>query len=220
MSAIYIVPVDPAAPPTAVGGQLDVSKLLATLPQSNKPAKAGTTHLWFDTPTGAQNITAITSLGAEWSKKVPTAKREIIRTAVGTAVQQVKALGDGIHGSTVHIDLNTPGVDAHAAAVAANLALYKFNLKTDPPSAFKPSNVNLQPPQLSFIPEPGSKEFLKDWEEGVIFAEAQNLARTLMELPANMLSPTLFAERIQREFKDIGNTRVIVRDAGKFSVKL
>ena len=56
----------------------------------------------------------------------------------------------------------------------------------------------------------------KRWKEGEVYAEAQNLARTLMELPANMLTPTLFAERIQKEFSGVGNVEVVVRDAGEF----
>ncbi|KAI0682500.1 leucine aminopeptidase [Cytidiella melzeri] len=211
MSSVYIVPVDPTAP----GESSVVPKLLVSLPQPSKPAKAGTTHLFYGTPNGEQDITAVTSLGPAWSKKSSTedVRREIVRTAVGSAVQQLKALGDGVDGRNVFIDLSNPGVDAQAAVVAANLALYQFDLKTDPPSAFKPSNAAPRPPQFSFVPVSSSKDVTKVWEDGAVYAEAQNLARTLMELPANMLTPTTFAERIQREFKDVANTEVTVRDA-------
>lgn len=89
-------------------------------------------------------------------------------------------------------------------AVAAHLALYKFTLKTDPPSAFKPDQKDAIPDHLKFEPISASQE----WDAGVIAAKAQNLARTvsfvlqfppnsrseflqLMELPANMLTPTV-----------------------------
>ena len=60
-------------------------------------------------------------------------------------------------------------------AVAAHLALYKFNLKTDPPSAFKPDLKEVIPDQFTFKPLAASKE----WDAGVIAAKAQNFARTV-----------------------------------------
>jgi len=98
--------------------------------------------------------------------------------------------------------------DPHAAAVAAHLALYKFTLKTSPPSRFNPNLKEPIPEKLAFKPLNESKE----WDRGVIYAEAQNLARTLMELPANMMTPTAFTERVKKEFTGIPNVEVIVRD--------
>jgi len=60
-------------------------------------------------------------------------------------------------------------------AVAAHLALYKFTLKTSPPSAFNPNLTEPIPEKLSFTPLQASKE----WDRGVIYAESQNLARTV-----------------------------------------
>lgn len=58
-------------------------------------------------------------------------------------------------------------------AVAAHLAEYKFNLKTDPPSRFKPGSKIEK--EITFEPLETSKE----WDRGVVYAEAQNLARTV-----------------------------------------
>ena len=220
MSSIYIVPVDPTSPkPTAVEG-LDVPKLWSSIPQGPKPPKAGSTSIFFGTPSsGSTDITALTSLGPSFAKQAttPNAKRELVRTAVGSAVQQLKALGEGVHGREVAVDVAAAG-DAHAAAVAAHLALYGFTLKTDPPSSFRPGQAS-PPPKLSFSPlEQGSVS--NAWAEGVVYAEAQNLARTLMELPANMLTPTLFAERIQKEFEGLENVEIIVRDAGMWALAI
>ena len=55
------------------------------------------------------------------------------------------------------------------------MALYKFTLKTDPPSAFKPDLQKPVPEQLKFEPLIASKE----WDTGAITAKAQNLARTV-----------------------------------------
>jgi aminopeptidase len=63
-------------------------------------------------------------------------------------------------------------------AVAAHLAFYKFTLKTDTPSAFKPDIKEPIPEQLKFEPLTASKE----WDAGVIVATAQNLTRTVRSL--------------------------------------
>ena len=51
-----------------------------------------------------------------------------------------------------------------------------------------------------------------------MYAEAQNFARTLQELPANMMTPTAFCERVQAEFASIPGVSVVVRDEGKPTV--
>ncbi|GJE89429.1 leucyl aminopeptidase family protein [Phanerochaete sordida] len=213
MSSIFVVPVDPSSPKASVDG-VDAEKLWSSLPHGTKPPKAGSTSVFFGTPaSGAQNITALTSLGPSFSKQstAEDAKRELVRTAVGSAVQQIKGLGEGVNGREVAVDVSAAG-DAHAAAVAAHLALYGFNLKTEPASAFDPRNEKLPPPRLAFAPIPANAD-KKAWTEGVVYAEAQNLARTLMELPANMLTPTLFCERVKKEFDGVDGVEIIVRDA-------
>jgi len=62
--------------------------------------------------------------------------------------------------------------------VAAHLAKYKFTLKTSPPSPYKPGDEATVPQELSLQPIQGSG--LKEWEAGVIYAGAQNLARTVL----------------------------------------
>lgn len=37
------------------------------------------------------------------------------------------------------------------------------------------------------------------WEKGVLYAEGQNLARLLMEAPANHITPTTFANTIEEK---------------------
>ena len=60
-------------------------------------------------------------------------------------------------------------------AVGAHLALYHFTLKTKTPSPFDPRLTQPLPKQLTFSPIAPSK----DWDTGVVYAEAQNLARTV-----------------------------------------
>ena len=76
-------------------------------------------------------------------------------------------------------------------AVGAHLAAYKFTLKTKPTSPFDPRLQEALPEQLKLSPLSADK----DWETGAVYARAQNLARTLMELPANMITPTVSIDR-------------------------
>ncbi|KAI0268595.1 leucine aminopeptidase [Gloeopeniophorella convolvens] len=207
-SQIYILPFDPSADSSAAAAAAalpgaDPAQLWRTTPTGTTPPKVGTTRVFYNTPADAASATAVVSLGEGFDKKKGDARREFVRKAVASGVNQVKELGDGE--KTITIDASA---DAHAAAVAAHLARYKFTLKTSPPSAFKPGEEKNVPEKITFAPLQSSKE----WDTGVVYAEAQNLVRTLMELPANMLTPTTFAERVKAEFADIPNTQVTIHD--------
>ncbi|KAG6860633.1 hypothetical protein C0995_009222 [Termitomyces sp. Mi166 len=199
-SSAILIPFDHQSTET-VGG-VKTSELWALTPQGEKPPVVGTVRTFYNTP--ATKITAISSLGEKFASKSPDAKRELLRKSVGSAIKQLKAL-DGLKG--VAIDAS---VDPHAAAVAAHLALYKFSLKTKPPSPFNPNLKEPLPEKLNLSPIQASKE----WERGSIYAKAQNLARTLMELPANIMTPTKFTERVKAEFVGLRNVEIIVRDEG------
>jgi aminopeptidase len=185
----YIVPIDPNAPSSqSTVPNLDPAKLWSTVPASKKVPKAGTTRLFYDVPSGGSNITAIVSLGDAYGSQKGDGKREVVRKTVGSAVTDLKAhVDDEI---TVSVDASAdPQAAGNVAcvfsnfihsnfcikAVAAHLALYKFTLKTDPPSDFKPDLNKPIPEQLKFEPLTTSKE----WDAGVIAARAQNLARTV-----------------------------------------
>ncbi|KII93026.1 hypothetical protein PLICRDRAFT_35203 [Plicaturopsis crispa FD-325 SS-3] len=198
-STAYILPIDPASPSTKAVPSLDSARLWASAAPP-KP-KVGTTRIFYGAP--AEKTTALVSLGDGFSAKKGDARREIVRKAVGSAVKEIKGLGGNV--KDVSIDASA---DPHAAAVAAHLALYKFSLKTSPPSAFKPDLKEPIPHALTFTPLEKSTQ----WDTGVVYAEAQNLARTLMELPGNMLTPTAFCDRVKREFSSVPNTEIIVRD--------
>ncbi len=50
------------------------------------------------------------------------------------------------------------------------------------------------------------------WETGLIYANAQNFARTLGNLPSNLMTPTVFTENVKSLLQDLPNVEVIVRD--------
>ncbi|KAJ3562229.1 hypothetical protein NP233_g9708 [Leucocoprinus birnbaumii] len=199
MSSALVLPFDPNAASANVAGA-DAKALWNSTPSGDKPPKAGTTRTFFNTPNG--KTATISSLGDKFSQKKADEKREIVRKAVGAGVKELKNY-DGV--KEVSIDASS---DPHAAAVAAHLALYKFTLKTTPPSPFNPNNKEPIPDKFTLAPLEKSKE----WDNGAVYAEAQNLARTLMELPANMMTPTIFCERVQKELEGIPNVQTFVRD--------
>ncbi|KAL4070320.1 cytosol aminopeptidase family, catalytic domain-containing protein [Scleroderma citrinum] len=197
----YIAPVDPQNPTSNVVPSVDTAALWAKLPPSKKLAKVGSSYLFYGTP--GNNVAALASLGEGFANKTGDERRERIRKAVGSGVKKIKAFGEGISEAIVDISQ-----DPHAAAVAAHLALYDFTLKTSPPSAFDPRKTEPAPERLRITASGNSADF----ERGVIYATAQNLARTLMELPANIMTPTAFTERAKEEFKGIDNVEIFVRD--------
>nr|XP_033804608.1 cytosol aminopeptidase [Geotrypetes seraphini]XP_033804617.1 cytosol aminopeptidase [Geotrypetes seraphini] len=118
--------------------------------------------------------------------------KENIRAAVSAGCQLVQ-------------DLEIPGVevdpcgDAQAAAEGAVLGLFEYNeLKQ---KKKKPVAAQLY----------GSEE-KEAWQKGVLYAEGQNLARRLMEAPANHITPINFAELIEQKLREAGgNVTVHIR---------
>lgn len=78
------------------------------------------------------------------------------------------------------------GLDAHAAATAAKLALHKFDWKTSKLDKEKKSPVSVkQLGSTNVSSKAGSPEL--DWATGTVFADCQNLARELMDTSDNFL---------------------------------
>ncbi|EPQ61358.1 hypothetical protein GLOTRDRAFT_125077 [Gloeophyllum trabeum ATCC 11539] len=204
-STAFIIPVDPKQPSSKAIPSLDLGRLWSAVPSGPSAPKVGTTRIFYNTPAekDASNVTALASLGDTFSEKTGDARKELVRKAVGSAVKKVKELGEGLN--EVAIDAS---IDPHASAVAAHLAAYKFSLKTEGPNVYKPESGTHPPEPLTFHPLASSKE----WDTGVIYAKAQNLARTLMELPANICTPTSFTERVKAEFASVKNVEIIVHD--------
>ncbi|ESK96453.1 leucine aminopeptidase [Moniliophthora roreri MCA 2997] len=188
-----VVPIDPSSP------SANYSNLWNNSALGDSASKVGTTRVFFNEP----KITALSSLGEKFDSKKGDDKREIVRKSIGSGVKALKAL-DGV--KEVEVDAS---LDAHAASVAAHLAAYDFTLKTAPtPSRFNPNLKEPIPEKITIKPVESSQ----DWERGYTYAYAQNFARTLMELPANVITPTEFCNRVQKEFSGLENVEIIVRD--------
>ena len=43
------------------------------------------------------------------------------------------------------------------------------------------------------------------WQDGLLLSGAQNFARELMETPSNLMTPTVFADRLTEQLSDLQN---------------
>ncbi|KAF8886432.1 leucine aminopeptidase [Gymnopilus junonius] len=157
------------------------------LVESVDPAK-----LWAQTPQGEKPPKAGTTrtfynTPASAVTTSANEKREIVRKAVGSAVKDLKA----------YEGLKDVAIDASADPHAADFTSSPFN-----PNLTEPSRRNSSSALCKS----------KEWERGNVYAQAQNLARTLMELPANLMTPTAFTERVKKEFEGVPNVEIFVRD--------
>ena len=110
-STAFIAPVDPKNSSAHVLSGLDVVKLWSTAPSGEKTPKVGVTRVFFNTPDGPDNnLTALSSLGDGFAEKQGDARREIVRKAIGSAVKEVKKLGESVKQAVVDGSL-----DPHAA---------------------------------------------------------------------------------------------------------
>ncbi|CAM4549672.1 cytosol aminopeptidase [Lepidochelys kempii] len=118
--------------------------------------------------------------------------KENIRTAVAVGCRQVQDL----EVPCVEVD---PCGDAQSAAEGAVLGLYEYN-------ELKQKKKPVVTAQLH------GSDGKEAWQKGVMFAEGQNLARYLMEAPANYITPMKFAEVIEQKLRSVNsNVKVHIR---------
>ncbi|XP_062243745.1 cytosol aminopeptidase [Platichthys flesus] len=103
--------------------------------------------------------------------------KENIRAAVSAGCRSLQDL------EVNHVEVEGCG-DAQSAAEGAALGLFHYD-------QLKSKKKNKVTTQLH-----GSADSV-GWEKGVLYAEGQNLARLLMEGPANHITPTVFASIIE-----------------------
>lgn len=127
-------------------------------------------------------------------------ERNRIATAAG-----VKAL---ISNNITDIEIEKfDGVHHFASAEGAILCSYKYKgFKSGKKEETEEIKFNLRVNENSKndLAEPIS------FMNGVIAAEAQNWARELMETPANLMTPTIFANTVKEKFNTLNDTKIIV----------
>ncbi|XP_042872445.1 cytosol aminopeptidase-like isoform X2 [Penaeus japonicus] len=115
--------------------------------------------------------------------------KEAVRTAVAAGCRSLEEAG------VSHIQVDPCG-DAESAAEGAHLSSFKY-----------------QELKAKKKPVPTLECLAKDdesWARGAVLAEGQNLARRLMETPANVLTPTNFAQEAVNSLESLG-VEVLVR---------
>ncbi|KAM6972122.1 cytosol aminopeptidase [Aplochiton taeniatus] len=110
--------------------------------------------------------------------------KENIRSAVSAGCRQLQDL------EVSHVEVDGCG-DAQSAAEGAVLGLFHY----DELKSKKKARVTTQ--------LYGSADSV-GWETGVLYGQGQNLARYLMEAPANHVTPTMFAETIEQKLAPYG----------------
>uniref|UniRef100_A0A8C3UA29 Cytosol aminopeptidase n=2 Tax=Catharus ustulatus TaxID=91951 RepID=A0A8C3UA29_CATUS len=188
---------DGAAQLTSAGDAFDrlvSGKLRALLSLCGPPLKKGKTRIFHGLHQDFPSV-AVVGLGKKnagineqenWNEG-----KENIRTAVAVGCRQIQDLEI----PCVEVD---PCGDAQAAAEGAVLGLHEYN-------ELKQKKKPVVTPQLH-----GSAES-EAWQKGVIYAEGQNLARYLMEAPANYITPIKFAEHIEQKLRSFSNVKVHIR---------
>nr|APA33992.1 seminal fluid protein [Nilaparvata lugens] len=119
-------------------------------------------------------------------------KREAVRIAACNGCRTLQDVG------VTHIYMENLG-EPQCAAEGANLGLWLYQ-------------ENRSPENQVFIPQVLPFEGPSEgWKKGEILAEAQNLARRLQDTPANLMTPTIFAENAAAILDEVGVV-VVVHD--------
>ena len=145
--------------------------------------KAGEVRTFYGV--GDVNTVVAVSTGAKEPSN-DDAAREASRRAAAVATHALKA----VEAKSFAID---PLYSAHAAAEGSTLASHVFTLKTTSDAKKKLEPVTITAagkPERQLASEDGKDGRIPlDWSTGEIYAKAQNLARTLMDEPANRMTP-------------------------------
>ncbi|KAJ1946544.1 hypothetical protein EC988_005533, partial [Linderina pennispora] len=140
----------------------------------------------------SDGTTQIAVVGLGSTAQLEQHTSEIVRKAVATGIKKLAAQSV----ETVNV---APMPCAQSAGEGAVLGLYKFD-------QFKSKQGEEKTPVS--VTSAASEA----WQVGKVYAEAQNLARDLTNTPANYMTPTIFAERMQSELSKFANVQVNVYD--------
>ncbi|XP_077290823.1 cytosol aminopeptidase-like [Arctopsyche grandis] len=121
--------------------------------------------------------------------------RENIRIAAGVGCKALHSAGIS------HITVEELG-GAQQAAEGSTLSLYSYQEN-------KLVKNRKKIPELVLYAE--NKSSAQEWNTGVTAAKSQNFARDLMETPANLMTPTIFAETVANELEKL-NVKITIRD--------
>ena len=125
-------------------------------------------------------------------------RKENTRKAIGAGVKVASKAGK------VERVLVDPGNEPQAASEGAHLVNYVYD-------ELKAVSNRSKPVELSLADPSAREEVASAWKRGAILASYQNISKRLMEIPANLLTPTRFAEEADKIASPLG-VKVIVHD--------
>ncbi|KAI2801891.1 bleomycin hydrolase [Blomia tropicalis] len=142
-------------------------------------------------------VTGLGSMNASYNElEEVDEKRENVRSSIAAGVLKLREIGAF---DTIDID---PCNDAMAAAEGSNLAVFYYDdLKSE----------SLKKKRMKFNLIQNEESDNEKWITGTLNAEGQNLCRWLKETPANLMTPTIFAQVAVERLSKLGVT-VQVRD--------
>ncbi|XP_060772539.1 cytosol aminopeptidase [Neoarius graeffei] len=156
-------------------------KLSEILSVSGPPLKKGKSRIFYGLHQDFPSVIVV-GLGQKGAgvceKEHWDNSKENIRAAVAVGCRQLQDL------EIPHVEVDPCG-DSQSAAEGAVLGLFEYD-------ELKSKKKTRPTPQIY-----GSADD-KAWKKGVLYGEGQNLARSLMEAPANHVTPTVFADRIEQ----------------------
>ncbi|KAI9106213.1 cytosol aminopeptidase family, catalytic domain-containing protein [Phlyctochytrium arcticum] len=157
-------------------------------------AKSGEYRLLFNVDGAPAPILSVVGLGKASSDRGKD--HDGVRSAAAAALSSLTKLAPKKPLSVAFDNLG----NSQAAAEGAILSSYHF-------SHFHKEKPG--PVSISLLRE---DEQSAEWQKGVICAEAQNIARTLMETPGNLMTPSIFCDRANELFGQDPKVEVVVRD--------
>jgi len=168
-------------------------KILSAANLADMNGAKGESCLLLD-PNSSHPRIAVVGLGAK-----DVAKEDIrIATALG-----VKNL---VQNGATRVTLDP--ICGGSAIEGASLALYEVDQWK---SEKKNKEIEVSLPVSKFS-EKRKHELLESWRKGVVGAQAQQFSRSLMETPANLLTPEAFAQKVQGELSKFSTISTKIHD--------
>jgi aminopeptidase len=150
--------------------------------------KAGETRVFYDLQGKTVAVVSTGKVSDKGSVQVVENRlKEVSRRTAALGLLSLK----GQSSTRMAID---PVYSPHAAAVGSHLASWVWNLKstTSAKALLEPVEIECLGSQTAELSSEKAHQgrIALDWNTGTIYAKAQNMARELMETPANLMTPT------------------------------
>ncbi|KAJ3344879.1 hypothetical protein HDU83_004634 [Entophlyctis luteolus] len=170
-------------------------------------AKPASTRILADP--ASQSVLCVVGVGrTDAAGRVSPAEARNAAAAAVRAVRNLHADGVGNAETTISIAFDPIGGVENVKPVAEAAVLTAFNFTGAKTCKKKPVNISA----LLHMPSGADTNIADAWFEGEVLANAQNTARSLMETPANMMTPTIFCQRASSLFGNFQNVTVLARE--------